>query len=306
MATRIKTNLISLSLILVALFSYANTHAQTKDDSSFKYGSISEPNNLSIASSNDNTVFSFPITAQICYSSLSHFQTAEGKSLFQEATQLDNKQLKIEYELANLRQEYRSSDNAANQKYIGEEILQQEKQSYALYIQAKELKQKANELEYAYWLNAKQEEKDNFVSHFMPQEEVYAQLSDYANDNLLTGNNFTIYNKKVQTKTTSPQDSNKENQLVYKIQVGRYKNTPKSVQDKFRKLSFIRKIDKQTNSAGETIYTVGELSDFNDALQMQTQLEKDGFSKTKVIAFQGLVEVAINETGTPLNMIENE
>ncbi|MFV0522591.1 MAG: hypothetical protein ACK5MI_09245 [Mangrovibacterium sp.] len=295
--------------VTILMLSSNITLAQSgQKDADFTYGNITEPSSLSISNA-EAVKFSFPITSQISYTALSQFQTSEGKDFFKEALQLDERQRAIEKELNRLRKEYADSKSESGKKHIGEEILHQEEQSHKLYQESEKLKLKSNQLEYNYWVGADDKEVSIFVTNFMPKKVTYASINDYDDRNSLNAKSkYPIYNKRTDNKALVREQKGNDSKLVYKIQVGRYKTTPKSVADKFKKLSFIRRIDHQTNESGETIYTVGKLTNYEDAQQMQVQLEKEGFTKTKIIAFQGDNEVVVDADGnlpetpqTPIN-----
>lgn len=297
---RMKITYLLYLLSLIAL-SLTPSFAQTSSDADFSYGRIAEPVKQSEAA-RQHIAFSFPITAQVIYTELSHFQTNEGRDFFRKALELESAQEKIEVELQRLRQEYAANAHSSNQKYIGDEILHQENESYATAEQIKELQGKANELECAHWAKASAEERAAFAAHFSPKTKIYAKASDYINNNPLnTASNYKRPSRQVELAAAQEAA---DNQLAYKIEVGRYKVTPRSIQNKFKKLGFIRRIEQQRLESGETLYTVGELGNYADAQRMQKQLENEGFSRTKIIAFQGANEVKIDESGSPLSSDE--
>lgn len=275
--------------------------AQVSQSTDFSYGKISEPSSLSVSNNEDFPAFKFPITSKIYYRELSHFQTKEGKGYFAKALQLDLKAAAIEQELTQLRKEYLASNNVSEKSSIGEEILQQEKNNYSASVESKKLKQQANKLEYAYWSNASSEEIEQFTKRNIPVEISYTQANNF-DENALPNkaSSITLYNKRSESKT-APKQEDLKNQTIYKIQVGRFTRTPKSIEEKFKKLGFIRRIEQQSTPEGKTLYTVGELNNYSDAKLMQAQLEKEGFEKTLVIAFKDGIEIEIDDNGNPIN-----
>ncbi len=283
--------LCTIALLLSINLSFAQTNS-----SNFTYNKVNEP---VICPPAPHVPFCLPITSEIRYTSLTHFRNTEARDFFKQALSIDANQQKIETELVRLRQEYVDNANTNNQKYIGDEILKQEHDSYALLQKSKELKAKANQIEYDYWSKASEEELNTFVKQFMPKpnQETLATITAYKNGDYQQINP-AIYNKKIEAKRAIEKQVN--NNPVYKIQVARYKTTPKAVETKLKKLGFIRRIDQQVNSAGETIYTVGSLGSYEEAKQMQAQIEKEGFSKTKVIAFVNEIEIQLDQLGNPM------
>lgn len=290
----------TISIILLSfVFAAESALAQS---SNFSYNNISEPKQLSSSNSDEISAFSFPITHQIYYSKLSHFQTIEGKQLFYESLQLEQKQLQLTRNINELRIEYASKSNTATQKHVADEILLQEKNAYTLQQEINSLKLKSNELEYNYWMSRSEQERNEFGQSFMPEAVAYAISSDYINVNPLNTKLSYAISERVPTRIELEAERlAAENQLHYKIQVGRYKVIPKSVQAKFNKFSIIRRIDNISNDKGETIYTIGDLTDYNSAKLMQAQIETEGFSKTKIVAFKKNIEVLIDENGKEIN-----
>lgn len=75
--------------------------------------------------------------------------------------------------------------------------------------------------------------------------------------------------------------------ITYRIQIGAYSRTPPDwVQRLFKKLSVIRRIDQYTDDNGVTVYTVGELKSYQDALQMQSQVRTEGVSDAFIAAYK--------------------
>jgi hypothetical protein len=57
----------------------------------------------------------------------------------------------------------------------------------------------------------------------------------------------------------------------------------------------IRRIDEYTDAKGVTVYTVGELKSYEDALQMQSQVRMEGVKDAVVAAYLNGKRIPVNE-----------
>jgi cell division protein FtsN len=98
------------------------------------------------------------------------------------------------------------------------------------------------------------------------------------------------------TDTVSAAGPSPSNEVVYKIQIGAYRNAPPEwVQGQFKKLAVIRRIDQHVDEKGVTIYTVGEMKSYDDALQMQKQIRMEGMKNAFVAAYQNNKRISLEE-----------
>ncbi len=281
---------LQISILLIYILS--STNNVFAQGGNFSHGSILEP--INIDSENTQSEIYFPVTSQICYTKLSNFTNAEAKSSYITCLKLEKLQNELYTETSILRTKYAECRNSAEKEKIATTLLNYENEALKTLQKINELKKEANNKEYAYWMNASTKQISDFIKQNKAAEE--AIISNSNIDKIIINT----------TNTTQKANQAKDNQtksesLVYKIQVGKYKTTPQSVKNKFNKLSLIRKIDQYTNQDGYTIYTIGELYDFNDAKKMQEQLSQEGFEKTAIIAFQGGREIFIDiSTGLPI------
>ncbi len=84
--------------------------------------------------------------------------------------------------------------------------------------------------------------------------------------------------------------------VVYKIQIGTYKGKlPANVAQLFKRLSILRKIDVAANEKGFDVYTIGELTNFNDAIALQKQIRLEGVKDAFVVAYHNEKRITLEE-----------
>jgi len=82
----------------------------------------------------------------------------------------------------------------------------------------------------------------------------------------------------------STKQENKD--LTYKIQIGAYsRGLPLSTKKLFDKLSLIRKIENYTDENGVVVYTTGNLTKFDNALQLLKQVQQEGVEDAIIAAY---------------------
>ncbi|HPB06119.1 MAG TPA: hypothetical protein PKX60_07760, partial [Prolixibacteraceae bacterium] len=86
------------------------------------------------------------------------------------------------------------------------------------------------------------------------------------------------------------------NQVVFKIQIGKYNTQlPESTKKLFKKISVLRKIDQYTDENNYIVYTIGELTNIKDAVKLQNQIRQESVKDAFVIAIKDGKRIPLNE-----------
>ena len=223
----------------------------------------------------------FRINENITYLFDSQFRTEEGKELFEKGTFLKRTLNEKIDELDQSRKAYRNTNAPDEKKALAEKIVSLETDTYTIQDSVNALFASARSRESEYWGNASETESYNFN---LEQEKIIAIIESEKEETRLESQEqyismenipesfFEIYEQK-----SAAQDSKKNDQLIYKIQIGAYsRGVPAHRQRLFNKLSLIRKIENYTDEKGVVVYTTGNLTNLEDAEKMRNQIKQDG------------------------------
>ena len=179
------------------------------------------------------------------------------------------------------RKAYRNTNAPDEKKALAEKIVSLETDTYTIQDSVNALFASARSRESEYWGNASETESYNFN---LEQEKIIAIIESEKEETRLESQEqyismenipesfFEIYEQK-----SAAQDSKKNDQLIYKIQIGAYsRGVPAHRQRLFNKLSLIRKIENYTDEKGVVVYTTGNLTNLEDAEKMRNQIKQEG------------------------------
>ncbi|HSM48661.1 MAG TPA: hypothetical protein VK872_12650, partial [Draconibacterium sp.] len=86
--------------------------------------------------------------------------------------------------------------------------------------------------------------------------------------------------------TERPALKPKSSGITYKIQIGAYsRGIPNNMKSVFSKISVIRKVENYTDEKGVVVYTTGNLTNYEDALVMQKQVQQEGIKDAIIAAY---------------------
>lgn len=243
-----------------------------------------------------DSIISFPVNAQITYLKVSQFKSEQGKQDFLDARSLEQKLNKQLQTSKALRERYDAADELTKMQ-LADSILMLEQESYKLNQEIAQKDQSANLLEADYWDSAPRSEISQFratAQHLRDSVEAARKQADLeamqqANIIVVEAND-SIAMDTLQTET-EPVD-----EIIYRIQIGAYRNTPPDwVQRLFKKLSVLRRIDQYTDDRGITVYTVGELKNYEDAQQMLKQIKLEGVTNATIAAYKNNERIPVTE-----------
>ena len=233
-----------------------------------------------------DTLISFQVNAIVYYNYIDQFRTESSRNTFIQGWNTDKKlNLKLA-ELNDLRNKY-ASLIGAEQEAVAKNILALEQETMLMYQQVQETLQKANVQEAEYWNKADAVEVHNFRQKVIRVQD--SLINARAKQRMILTEikqPVVIIPDTLVADTTVVSKVTDISKVVYKVLIGAYKNAPpQSVQDSYKKLSVLRKIDKNVDESGITIYTVGELNSYEDADLLKTQIQQEGIKTASVATF---------------------
>ena len=232
-------------------------------------------------------LINFNINNEITYLFLSNFKTEEGKIYFKEGNQKQTELNEVIKETEFLREKYSTSKSRTEKDSIGQQILALENQTYELKGIVIQMFLQAKTAENGYWQNASPDETERFIS------ELNAAVTELNNKNAIksepeTANPELIISpvlvEKEEVKSEKP--AAKTSGIIYKIQIGAYsRGIPNNQKQAFNKISVIRKVENYTDANGVVVYTTGNLTNYEDAVQMQNQVRQEGIKDPIIAAY---------------------
>jgi hypothetical protein len=229
----------------------------------------------------------FNINNEITYIAVSNFKTAEGKIYFEEGNLKQTELDEIIKETEKLRERYSTSKSRSEKDSIGQQILSLESQTYELKSVVNQLFLQSKTAENGYWQNATPEEKELFI------RELNTTTQELDNSNQINNESVSatpeliispIFIEDEKVKSEGPKV--KTSGVTYKIQIGAYsRGIPNNQKQAFNKISVIRKVENYTDANGVVVYTTGNLTNYEDAVQMQNQVKQEGIKDPLIAAY---------------------
>ncbi|PTN07976.1 tetratricopeptide repeat protein [Mangrovibacterium marinum] len=246
-----------------------------------------------------DSIINFPVNAQISYLKIDQFQTTEGRTAFLDACAMEARLDSLLQKSASLRSQYELADLQHKEQLAGA-ILTIEQESYRLNSAIAQQQQLANQAESNYWATADQAEILQFCSRHQQLKDSLAKaqqapivetITEEEAPVIIVAASDSLALDSLQSPQAAPLD-----QILYKIQIGAYRNTPPEwVQRLFKKLSVLRRIDQYTDDQGVTVYTVGELKTYQDAQQMLKQIKLEGVNNATIAAYKNNERIPVSE-----------
>ncbi len=259
---------------------------------------FTEPNeSLEIPEALKNTTINFPINASISYLSIDQFKTKDGQQAFILGWVFEQELNGKLTETAELRETYGTA-SPTEKEQLADDILKLEQETYQLNRDIRRKYSEANEFENAYWGKASASERNNFKQKIIQMQDSILATTEPETSTIVPAPLPIITTQKnsEEIKEEKPKQESSNDNISYKIQIGAYsKSPPDWVQNLFKKISVIRRIDQYTDDRGITVYTIGELKSYKDALQMQNQIRQEGVSDAFVAAYKNNVRINVNE-----------
>jgi len=240
--------------------------------------------------------FDFQVNSDISYHNFSHFVKAESKNMFLQAWLKENELKQISSQTDSLRKVY-ANDSGDRKEVISAQILKAEERIIALNQEIPALYEKVRNQENQYWQLATDDEITKFQKKIELFKDSVQQVA-----NLQKPQPSTIFENKTDTFTfhKSPKKrvikAEAQSTITYKIQVGSFKGkVPEGALKSIKKLSVLRKVENYQDEKGVTIYTAGNLKNYQDAVIMQKQIKQEGIRNAVIVAYQNGKRIVENE-----------
>ncbi|HKJ43099.1 MAG TPA: tetratricopeptide repeat protein [Sunxiuqinia sp.] len=242
-----------------------------------------------------DTIINFQVNSSIKYLKASQFQKQASLQAFIKAWKGEQELQELLDKTNQLRETYDSAQ-AGPKADLANQILELEKQQYAKHQSINKNYNQARMLENRYWQTANPDSVNAFTDRIHTMEDSIHQAKETVRINQLEAEKPKVLPDSL-AKTLLPEKPQTiDNGITYKIQIGAYSKTPPDwVQRLFKKLSVIRKIDHYTDDNGVTVYTVGELKSYDDALQMQSQVRLEGVKDAFIAAYKNGERIPVKE-----------
>ncbi len=227
----------------------------------------------------------FEVDGELTYLYSTNFRTKKGLKKYTEGKTKQKRLDEQVKEIDALRSKYGSTNSYAEKQEIGKIILAAETDNYNLQSETNKSFILAKQAEIEYWQNASTDKKSTFIKKLEEEQQANEEIemieldtdtTTYINTNVL----LAAPEASVQMNESS------DDELIYKIQLGAYsRGLPSYVENLFKKLSYLRKIENYTDEKGIVVYTTGKLTNYEDALKMQNQVRQEGIEDAFVVPY---------------------
>ncbi|MGD9557364.1 MAG: tetratricopeptide repeat protein [Mangrovibacterium sp.] len=268
-----------------------------------------EPEVQRIPGSLKDSLIHFQVNAVVSYNKIDQFRNPSSKEAFVQGWLLEQELQRKMTRLNSLRGNY-GAVVGPEKDSLTAKILKLEQETYRMNQQARDAFQKASVKEAAFWNQAGALEVEKFrkeVSRIQDSVRTAAEERKHreAEEKLvilhdtaaaLTDTVAVVPAAKATGNDTAPAQTDASADVIFKIQIGAYRNSPPEwVQKQFKKLGVIRRIDTHVDEKGVTVYTVGQLKTYEDAGQMQKQIKMEGMKNAFVAAYRGNKRISLEE-----------
>ncbi|WP_321289177.1 tetratricopeptide repeat protein [uncultured Sunxiuqinia sp.] len=254
-----------------------------------------KPIQIEIPAGLEDSLINFQVNSTIKYLKIDQFKNPKSLQAFIQAWQDEQDLKQILIKTKNLRDKYHSA--LANEKEdITNKILTLEQETYSKNQVINEQYIEARKREINYWEQADQKDIQSFSQKIKTMEDSIQQAREAERIKKLEAEKPVVLPDSLVKNLMPDEPATADNEVTYKIQIGAYSKTPPDwVQRLFKKLSVIRRIDQYTDENGVTVYTVGELKSYGDALQMQSQVRTEGVKDAFIAAYKNGTRIPVKE-----------
>lgn len=238
----------------------------------------------------------FQVNSNIVYLNIRQFRKDDSKKMFIQAWTKEKELDQLKLKTDSLRKVY-SNASDDQKEGLAVKILKDEQHAIELNEEIPAIYEKINKLENDYWQSASSDELSGFQKKITLYKDSLDQAAAALNKQSAeaakrVSDTISIFQptEKVDLKTENSAS------ISYKIQIGAYKGkVPDSAAKLIKKLSLIRKIEKNKDEKGMTVYTTGNLKAYQEAVTMQNQVKQEGVKNATIIAFQNGKKISIDE-----------
>jgi tetratricopeptide (TPR) repeat protein len=254
-----------------------------------------KPEDVKIPEAWKDSLINFQVNAQVQYLQFDHFKNGASLQAFVQAIKAEKEVQSLSTKTNQLRDEYNSAFSSEKQE-IANQILELEKEIYTKNREINQRYQEARAMESDYWEQTSPSDIRKFSEQVHNLEDSVLKAKTLARLQKLEVEKPIVLPDSLFNISSQEETAPVDQGVTYKIQIGAYsKSPPDWVQRIFKKLSVLRRIDEYTDDKGVTVYTIGELKSYEDALQMQSQVRMEGVKNASIAAYLNGKRIPVNE-----------
>jgi len=292
-STSIKTTLLLLLFTIGGLNLYAGTSStelHQNDTITTIIPAISQTDVFVIPENARNETINFQVNSQISYLSFSHFIKNESKKTFYSVWSKEKEVSRLSAQTDSLRKSYANSSDEQKEK-ISTLILNAEQQLMTFNEEIPVLYEKVRTEENQYWQLASTDEKAKFQAKIKLFQDSIQQTTALSHKQILP-DTITYY----QAVPKPVVNAEPVSAIIYKIQVGAFKGKmPETAAKSMKKLSMLRKVENYKDEKGVTVYTTGNLKNYQEAVTLQSQVKLEGIKNATIAAYNNGKRITLDE-----------
>jgi len=249
--------------------------------------------------------FNFQVNEFLAYHSIDDFRSEASKILFTKAWICTGKNDSLLALTDSLRKEHERIARVDTRQGLVQQIVDCEQKSYQLMKDREKYLEQSRVKESAYW---EKEGKQAAINYSLAIQERENKLNEsrkiaekerepIPEPDISVDSGTKDSTKNVIPATTRSAQSVPVENLVFKVQIGSFKNgvLSSSFKQSYAKVSKLRKIDKYTDPKKYVIYTVGNFTQYTDASKLKDQLIREGMKGSFVVAYHNKVKIPVAE-----------
>ncbi len=256
---------------------------------------------VNVSSSNDIEFFhpelipsiQFQINAQITYWQVNQFKTEEARQAWERGKEKEMELAMLTDSLTRLRVDYHTTESALVRNQLASIIVPMERTTLITKAEAEKHFSQARTIESAWWINAKPDD----IASLKAENEVLQQTNEAIMQRAVEQAFTIIEDETDENQQMHPEDELAESDdIVYKVQLGAFSGrVPARTQAVFDQMARVRPIETFRNDNNSTVYTTGNLRNFEDALALQNQIRIEGIKDAFVIALKEGKRISLPE-----------
>lgn len=238
--------------------------------------------------------FNFQVNELLAYHSIEDFRSEASKILFTKAWMCTGKNDSILALTDSLRKEHDRITRVDTRLGMVQQIVDCEQKSFQLMRDREKYLEQSRVKESAFWereggkasiaYNATILERENKLNE--GRKKVEKPILTVPEPEV-TKDSVKVEPEKVVVSTETPAKNIHAENLVYKVQIGSFRNGIMSsvFKQSYAKISKLRKIDKYTDEHKYVLFTVGNFTNLQDASRMKDQLIREGMKSSVVVTY---------------------
>ena len=240
-----------------------------------------------------DSIIVFQVTPEIRYMKIAQFKEAEAQISFVKGWLKKRELDSIVSVTDKMRGKYDQS-LSEEKETLASLIIGNEQQILCLNREIPGYDLDAQQIEAGYWKNVSSEEIEKLLAENKSITDSLEQLNAGKQEKIIASPPETVVIPVIEQ--TVKEEETAEKGVVYKIQIGAFRKEPPDwINRLYKKLSLIRKISNYKDEKGITVYTVGEMRSYQDAIVMQKQVKLEGVRDAIIAAYKDGKRITVSE-----------